>query len=73
MKGVCERCFNNAFNLYPYPQFDEETGKWVDRMVCWDCDFELANQTGSWDDDASEIIQRRAAGRAERKPTPRGS
>lgn len=55
----CERCGNEASELYSCWFLDEETNKKKYYMICWDCDWEIMNGQGEITDDPGEIYYNR--------------
>jgi hypothetical protein len=55
----CDRC---GCSPAPYDWWtkDEETGEKAPKKICWDCDFDLTNGHEWGDEDAGEIMTRRA-------------
>jgi len=52
---VCDRCGEYAHRLYPHGVTDDD-GEKVTMWLCWDCDWEITNGRGDYDDDPGEIL-----------------
>ena len=44
---------------WPHKYVDEETGETRTKNLCWDCDFDIINGRGGYDDDPAEIAEER--------------
>ena len=57
MSPRCERC-GNVGELFKH-EFIDEFGNKRTMWICWDCDFEIANGKGDYNDEQSEIQEKR--------------
>lgn len=55
----CERCDTDVDKVYPTSYQDEDTGEEKTELICWDCDFDLANGRGELHDDPGKILMDR--------------
>ncbi len=58
-KNCCSRCLQESSKLYSFSFTDEEDEIPITKMICWSCDFDLANGQGEIHDDAGDIHLRR--------------
>lgn len=52
---TCDRCYCKAYELYEHSYISEYDGEKKVMMLCWDCDWEIINGRGDYEDDAGEI------------------
>lgn len=57
---TCSRCGSDNAPFYDFEQVDEDTGEETISKICWDCDWELINGCGEFEDDVGEILLTRA-------------
>jgi len=55
----CTRCWISTKTLFKHTVRNEEDDTEEVKQVCWNCDFDLING-GDWEEDAGEILVRRA-------------
>ena len=45
-------------NVLYYHNYENEMGEKKRKGLCWDCDFDIINGRGDFDDDAGEVAMR---------------